>query len=71
MTQDRKADTAAHWKSLVRDLRQRNWKSPHWLEQLRQKIFFSMRKGGGKANTLVTFYKLLEKNANCATIYAW
>ena len=36
--------TEWQWKSLVRDLRQRNWKSPHWLEQLRQKIFFKYEK---------------------------
>ena len=32
--------TEWQWQSLTRDLRQRNWKSPHWLEQLRQRIWF-------------------------------
>ena len=36
--------TEWQWQSLTRDLRQRNWKSPHWLEQLRQRIWFKYEK---------------------------
>ncbi len=32
--------TEWQWERLTKDLKQRNWKSSHWLEQLRQKIFF-------------------------------
>ena len=32
--------TEWQWRNLTRDLKQSNWKSPHWLEQLRQKIYF-------------------------------
>ena len=32
--------TEWQWKSLTKDFSQSNWKSSHWLEQLRQKIYF-------------------------------
>ena len=32
------------WQRLTRDFSQSNWKSPHWLEQLRQKIYFKYEK---------------------------
>lgn len=32
--------TEWQWKSLTKDFSQSNWKSPHWLEALRQKIWF-------------------------------
>ena len=32
--------TEWQWQQLTRDFSQRKWKSSHWLEQLRQKIFF-------------------------------
>ena len=36
--------TEWQWQRLARDFSQRNWKSPHWLEQLRQKIWFKYEK---------------------------
>ena len=36
--------TEWQWQQLTRDFSQRNWKSPHWLEQLRQKVYFKYEK---------------------------
>ena len=36
--------TEWQWKSLTKDFSQSNWKSPHWLEALRQKIWFKYEK---------------------------
>lgn len=36
--------TEWQWQRLARDFSQRNWRSPHWLEQLRQKVYFKYEK---------------------------
>ena len=36
--------TEWQWEQLTRDFSQQNWKSPHWLEQLRQKVYFKYEK---------------------------
>ena len=36
--------TEWQWEQLTRDFSQPNWKSPHWLEQLRQKVYFKYEK---------------------------
>ncbi|MXV74476.1 hypothetical protein F4Z99_09375 [Candidatus Poribacteria bacterium] len=43
------------WQSFARDLRQRNWKSPHWLKQLRQRIWFKYEERCWCINALVAF----------------
>ena len=69
MTQDRKADTAAHWKSLVRDLRQRNWKSPIGLSNSVNGYGSKLKNAGGK--TTQRLFLGLSKTANYATLTAW
>ena len=39
--------TEWQWQQLTRDFSQRNWKSPHWLAQLRQKVYFKYEKRRG------------------------
>ena len=36
--------TEWQWEQLTRDFSQQNWESPHWLEQLRQKVYFKYEK---------------------------